>query len=200
MNQPLKALISAWAKKFIASHLLQTFTSKEHNNSQGVFPTMIGFVTLASHFFIPQVFLFSIHFIHMHIYGIFTDNLSIRIESKNLVIGKGNTAYFNATANGISTDISNFMYQWRKRGSNSFPDKVSGINGPLLTIPSIAESDEGQYYCTVTNEWSRSVESDDATLTVYGMHFMINMYAKQLLSLYIRVIHVLIISGIYLCR
>ena len=46
MNQPLKALISARAKKFIANHLLQTFTSKEHNNSQGVFPTMIGFVTL----------------------------------------------------------------------------------------------------------------------------------------------------------
>ena len=198
MNQPLKALISAWAKKFIGhlGHLLQTFTSKEHNNSQGVFPTMIGFVTLASHFFIPQVFLFSIHFIHMYIYGIFTDNLSIRIESKHLVIGKGNAAYFNATANGVSTDRSNFMYLWRKRGSNSFPDKVSGIYGPLLTIPSVAESDEGQYYCTVTNEWSRSVESDDATLTVYGM---LNMYAKQLLSLYIRVIHVLIISEIYLC-
>ena len=45
MNQPLKALISARAKKFIANYLLQTFTSKEHNNSQGVFPTMIGFVT-----------------------------------------------------------------------------------------------------------------------------------------------------------
>ena len=129
-----------------------------------------------------------IHFIHMYIYGIFTDNLSISIESKNLVIGKGNTAYFNATASGVSTDKSNFMYQWRKKGSNSFPDKVSGINGPVLTIPSVAESDEGQYYCTVTNEWSRSVESDDATLIVYGMLFMIN----------IRVIHVLIFSGIYI--
>ena len=46
MNQPLKALILARVKKFIASHLLQTFTSKKHNNSQGVFLTMIGFVTL----------------------------------------------------------------------------------------------------------------------------------------------------------
>ena len=42
MNQPLKALISARAKKFIANHLLQTFTSKERNNSQCVFPTTIG--------------------------------------------------------------------------------------------------------------------------------------------------------------
>ena len=52
MNQPLKALISARAKKFIANHLLQTFTSKEHNNSQGVFPTTIGFVTLGHLLFI----------------------------------------------------------------------------------------------------------------------------------------------------
>ena len=29
-----------------ANNLLLTFTSKAHNNLQGVFPTMIGFVTL----------------------------------------------------------------------------------------------------------------------------------------------------------
>ena len=44
MNQQLKALISVRAKKFIPSHL--TFTSKAHNNLQGVFPAKIGFVTL----------------------------------------------------------------------------------------------------------------------------------------------------------
>ena len=52
MNQPLKAMISARAKKLIANHLLQTFTSKECNKSQGVFPTMIGFVTLGHLLFI----------------------------------------------------------------------------------------------------------------------------------------------------
>ena len=48
MNQQLKALISVRAKKFIpiAIYLLLTFTSKAHNNLQGVFPTKIGFVTL----------------------------------------------------------------------------------------------------------------------------------------------------------
>ena len=48
-NQRLKALILAKAKKFIASeptYLLQTFTSKAHDNLQDVFPTMIGVVTL----------------------------------------------------------------------------------------------------------------------------------------------------------
>ena len=78
--------------------------------------------------------------------------LSIKIESKNIMIGKGRTAYFNATADGISTSENAFIYQWKKRSSNTLPDKVLGVNGPVLTIPSVVESDQGQYYCTVTNE------------------------------------------------
>ena len=49
MNQPPKALISAIGPRSLclANYLLLTFTSKAHNNNlQGVFPTMIGFVTL----------------------------------------------------------------------------------------------------------------------------------------------------------
>ena len=42
MNQPLEALISAKAKKISKPFI----TSKAHSNLQGVFPTMIGFVTL----------------------------------------------------------------------------------------------------------------------------------------------------------
>ena len=61
------------------------------------------------------------------------------------------------------------MYQWKKRGSDSLPDKVSDVNGKVLIIPNVLESDEGQYYCIVTNEWGRSVESDNVTLTTYGM-------------------------------
>ena len=46
---------------------------------------------------------------------------------------------------------------------------MSGINESILTIPTVAESDEGQYYCIVTNEWNTSVESDNITLVVFGM-------------------------------
>ena len=60
------------------------------------------------------------------------------------------------------------MYQWRKRGGD-LPDKVSGVNREILTIPNVIESDEGQYYCIVSNEWGRSVESNDATLIVQGV-------------------------------
>ena len=95
--------------------------------------------------------------------------LSISIETKNIVIGRGRTAYFNAMTNGINTSETNFMYQWMKRGSN-LPDKAMGVHGPVLTIPNVTESDEGQYYCTVTNEWGNSDVSGDATLTVFGMY------------------------------
>ena len=101
------------------------------------------------------------------IYVAFTDQLSISISSNNLLIGKGNTAQFTATTSGVSSERSNFIYEWKKRNSDSLPDKVLGVNGTVLTIPNAVKSDEGQYYCIVTNEWGRSVESSYATLTVY---------------------------------
>ena len=42
------------ATKSSAIYLLLTFTSKAHNNIQGVFPTMIGFVTLGHLLFIAD--------------------------------------------------------------------------------------------------------------------------------------------------
>ena len=84
------------------------------------------------------------------------------------MIGKGRDAEFTAIANGVSTNESKFMYQWKKRGSNNLPDKVSGVNGAVLKIPNVLESDEGQYFCTVTNECFNIEESNDVTLTVYG--------------------------------
>ena len=45
---------------------------------------------------------------------------------------------------------------------------MSGVNGAVLTIPDLLKSDGGQYYCTVTNEWGRSKQSNDVTLIVEG--------------------------------
>ena len=86
-----------------------------------------------------------------------------------MTVGKGQNVTLNATASGVSTNESNFIYQWRKRDSSSLPDKVSGVNERVLTIPNANESDSGLYYCTVTNEWDRSLESADVLLTVFGM-------------------------------
>ena len=86
------------------------------------------------------------------------------------MIGNGTEANFNATATGISTIENNFMYQWKKRDSEDLPSKVSGVNGTMLVIPSVTETDEGQYYCIVTNEWGRSVKSNDVFLSIFGKH------------------------------
>ena len=101
-----------------------------------------------------------------------TDLLSVTI-TENLVIAENKTAQLTAMANGISTGVNNFKYQWRKRDSDGIPDKVSGVNASVLTIPNVDKSDEGQYYCIVTNEWGNSVESNNATLTVFGTYICV---------------------------
>ena len=98
-----------------------------------------------------------------------TDQLTVEVMPRNVVVGQGNTAIFIAVTNGISTSNNSFMYLWRKRDSNSLPSKVLGVNEAMLTIPNVTSDDEGQYYCTVTNEWDSSVESDDVTLSIFGM-------------------------------
>ena len=91
--------------------------------------------------------------------------MGITVTPDNILIGEGRTVTFNAEARGIGT----FRYQWRKRGSDRLPDKVSGNDTVNLTIPNIEKSDEGDYYCIATNMWNRSVESNNVTLNVYGM-------------------------------
>ena len=95
------------------------------------------------------------------------DQLSITIAPTSPLVGEGGTIQFTAEARGKGTT---FMYQWKKRGSDDLPDRVSGVNGTVLTIPNVLESDEGQYYCIVTNEWGRSERSNEVTLTVEGMY------------------------------
>ena len=83
------------------------------------------------------------------------------------MISEGGTITFIVASSGI-TDKNNLIYLWEKNGRNSLPNKVSGHRSTMLTIPNLMEDDEGQYYCTVTNEWGNSVRSEYVTLTVQG--------------------------------
>ena len=83
------------------------------------------------------------------------------------MISEGGTVIFSATSSGI-TDKKELIYLWEKNGKNKLPDKVIGHNSTKLTIPNLKKSDEGEYYCTVTNEWGNSVRSGYITLTVQG--------------------------------
>ena len=91
-------------------------------------------------------------------------NISVTLNSSD----EGRTAQFIATASGVSE--ANFVYQWRKRDNERLPNKVSGVNKAALIIPDLSMSDNGDYYCIVTNEWSRSVESNYVTLIINGMY------------------------------
>ena len=75
--------------------------------------------------------------------------------------------------------MNNFIYQWKKRDSDSLPDKVSDVDRIILVIPNLILSDGGQYYCIVTNEWGRSVESNDVILTVEGTYCTINNQKRK---------------------
>ena len=111
-----------------------------------------------------------------------TDQLSISTTPPRLTVNEGDTAQLNATASGIN--INNFVYQWRKRGSSSLPNKVTGINGTILTIPNAHDSDEGNYVCIVTNEWGSSVRSNNIMLTVTGMYmWQYSLYLCKINSL-----------------
>ena len=92
--------------------------------------------------------------------------MAISIISNHSLVNKGETVQFTATASGIGT----LRYQWSKRGADKLPDKVLGDDTLVLTIPNIDKSDEGQYYCIVSNTWNRSVESNHVNLTIYGMY------------------------------
>ena len=98
-----------------------------------------------------------------------TDQFSISITSNietvmgnKFTSGERATVIFMAIVSSIYKN--NLAYQWQKR-RNRLPDKVSSVNGAVLIIPNVLKSDEGKYYCTVTNEWGRSVKSKDVTLS-----------------------------------
>ena len=93
------------------------------------------------------------------------DQLAISIVSNQSLVNKGGTVQFTATASGVGT----LSYQWRKRRVDKLPDKVLGEDTSVLKIPNIDKSDEGQYYCIVTNTWNRRMESNHVNLTIFGM-------------------------------
>lgn len=71
------------------------------------------------------------------------------------LIAPGRSASFGVTAKG-----KKLSYQWQKDGTD-----ISGANTPNLTILTVAESDEGDYSCVISDA-TCSVTSAAAALTV----------------------------------
>ena len=80
----------------------------------------------------------------------------ITVHPVSLFVVRGQSATFTVTAMG-----SNLMYQWQKDGVNI----TTGANSATYSIAAVAESDEGEYRCVVSNA-ANSVTSTAASLTV----------------------------------
>ena len=84
------------------------------------------------------------------------------------------TARFIAIASGLGEE-NLFVYQWKKRSNGGLPDEVLPSDKHILVISNLSLSDKGDYYCTVTNQWNRSVESNVINLYIEGkIHALIN--------------------------
>ena len=68
-----------------------------------------------------------------------------------------------------------FKYQWKKRGSKLLPNRVIGKETSKITISSVTSTDDGLYYCVVTNQWGNMTESNNATVTVLRKSCIINI-------------------------
>ena len=75
-----------------------------------------------------------------------------------------------ATASGPIT------YQWR-RSSGRISNEAIGVTTPTLTIPSVRQDDEDEYYCTASygvyrNGTNHTAKSERAKVVVFGMNIM----------------------------
>ena len=69
-------------------------------------------------------------------------------------------------------------------------DRFNGVNTPTLTISSVTQDDEDEYYCTASygvyvNGTSHVAESEKATVVVFGMNMHVHVYTLYKYFLFI---------------
>jgi len=97
------------------------------------------------------------------------DLINFTHQSEDVLVGEGGTLMLTITAEGPGS--GHFTYQWKKMGSSPLPSRASGENTTQLVITSVTTSDRGSYYCIVTNQWGRMVESMSATGKILCEYF-----------------------------
>lgn len=93
----------------------------------------------------------------------------IAIQPSNQTVDPGEDAVFSCTATAESGTGITFTQQWYKDGSPlSNSSKYSGVNTNTLTVHDAEESDEGDYYFQVSNNFGGVATTNTVTLTVTG--------------------------------
>ena len=84
------------------------------------------------------------------------------------------------TASGI------IRYQWRRVNGEITSDRANGVNTSTLTISSVTEQDEDEYYCVANhgpvNGTLHNVTSNKANIIVYGEQWIPFGYVNNILQ------------------
>ena len=71
-----------------------------------------------------------------------------------------------------ATGSNPIRYQWRRVNEEISSDRANGVNTSTLTISSVREQDEDEYYCIASNGGADGLLYNDrshkAMVTVYG--------------------------------
>jgi hypothetical protein len=104
-----------------------------------------------------KIYILILCFFQMFIsYGQSWTKIIISQQPQDTTVCQNGTAIFSVTASGAPT----ITYQWYHNGS-----VIQGATQDTLTLNTVQESDEGSYYCLLTNPYG-PVSSNTATLTV----------------------------------
>ena len=86
-----------------------------------------------------------------------------------------------------ATASGNITYQWRS-SKKMIDSKAIGANTHTLTIPSVTQDDEDEYYCTASygvyvNGTSHVAKSERAKVVVFGKNINVNVLCRCLHTL-----------------
>ena len=94
--------------------------------------------------------------------------------------------YVNTTATlSCETTASSgiIRYQWRRVNGEITSDRANGVNTSTLTISSVTEQDEDEYYCVVNyntvNGTLHNITSNKANIIVYGEQWTVYTFVNN---------------------
>ena len=108
----------------------------------------------------------------MSLYIIFTVAANVTSNPISITVFENTVATLSCNATGSGP----IRYQWRRVNREISSDRAEGVNTSTLTISSVQQEDEDEYYCVasygVVNGMDHSDESERAKIIVFGMYVL----------------------------